>query len=307
LLPPLLDVYFYDSLAVKALLRGIDPYGFIYVGVPPWLVTPEASIVFPYLPGVVLFLAPFGALSDVRVGLVFADLLVALGIILMGGPKARLAAATFLWLPFTVLFSTSYPNNTLVAMAFLGLSIALWFRGRGGIPVLFLGVALASSQFLWLLYPLLLYWAHGTKRLLRTAASAIVGIAIALPFLIWDWSSFFYDTVVFEFTRVPRPILSPAALGVNVNPTLEGIAVTMFGVSVPLALRAGIVGLAMVLAVRRTRDLRSLLFNATWFMLLTILVLPNILSWWYLELPFQTFLLWLAAAEPDSSPEAANA
>ena len=99
LLPPLLDVYYYDAQAARALLAGINPYGLTYVGIPAWLSTPGASNVFAYLPGVVLFLAPFGALWDVRLGLVFADVLVGLCIYSLPGKRATLASLSFFLLP----------------------------------------------------------------------------------------------------------------------------------------------------------------------------------------------------------------
>lgn len=306
LLPPLLDVYYYDSQAVKALLSGLDPYGLSYTGIPSWLATPEATNVFAYLPGVLLFLAPFGALLDVRVGLVAADVLVGFGVYLIGGGRAKSGTLIFLLLPFTALFSTSYPNNTLVAMAFFGPSVALWLRGKNGIASILFGAALASSQFLWLLFPLFIGWALGSRRLRGLAVAIAVALALMLPFLLWNASAFTFDTLFFEFTRAPRPILSAAAFGVNVNPTLDGIAATLFGVSVPFLFRAAATLAALAYATVRSRDLSTALLNSTWFMVVTAFVLPNDISWWYLELPFQTLLMWFVAKGAKSAPTPVN-
>jgi hypothetical protein len=307
LLPPLLDVYYYDEQSGRALLNGIDPYGLSYVGIPSWLSTPNASNVFAYLPGVVLFLAPFGAVWDVRLGLVFADVLVGYSIYSLGGSKSTTAALLFILLPFTALFSTSYPNNTLVAMAFLGLAGALWARGKGRVASVMLGIALASSQLLWLLYPIFLVWSLRSRKFDQVAIQVVVALALTLPFALWNLPSFTYDTLVFQFTRAPRAVVSAAAFGINVNPTLDGIAYTLLGQSVPLLVRAALTLAGVSFAVLKSRDLRSVLLNASWLMVLATFVLPNDLSWWYLELPFMTFLMWLSAAEVGSGASALNA
>ncbi len=307
LLPPLLDVYYYDAQAARALLSGIDPYGLAYVGIPSWLSTPGASNVFAYLPGVALFLAPFGAAWDVRLGLVFADVLIGLSIYSLGGRRSRVAALLFLLFPFTALFSTSYPNNTLISMAFVGLAGAFWARGRGRLASVMIGVALASSQLFWILYPLVLVWSLRSRKFDQLIIQLAVAFALILPFALWDSSSFIYDTVVFQFTRAPKPIFSAAAFGLNVNPTLDGVVYTILGVSVPLVLRAIITLAGISYAVLRSQDLRSVLLNGTWLMVLVIFVLPGDISFWYLELPFMTFLMWAALEEVRPNLTAANA
>ena len=307
LLPPLLDVYYYDEQAARALLSGIDPYGLAYVGIPSWLSTPDASNVFAYLPAVALFLAPFGVVWDVRLGLVFADILIGLSIYSLGGRRSRAAALLFLLLPFTALFSTSYPNNTLISMAFVGLAGALWVRGRRRTASAMIGVALAASQLFWILYPLVLVWSLRSRKFDEVVIQFATAFALILPFALWDLSSFVYDTVFFQFTRAPRPIVSAAAFGLNVNPTLDGIVYTILGVSVPLVLRVAITLAGVSYAVLRSRDLRSVLFNGTWLMALAIFVLPDVISLWYLELPFMTLLMWMALDGVGRNSASANA
>ncbi|HYB45396.1 MAG TPA: hypothetical protein VEC92_02630 [Nitrososphaerales archaeon] len=306
LLPPLLDVYYYDSQAARALLSGINPYGFSYTGIPSWLSTPGAANVFAYLPGVALFLAPFGAVWDVRLGLIFADVVVGLSIYSLRGTQSRTAALVFLLLPFTVLFSTSYPNNTLVAMASLAVATVLWTRGRGRVASVLMGVALASSQLIWFLYPLFLAWSLRSKRFDEVAIQTVSALALVLPFALWNWSAFTYDTILFEFTRAPRVLVSAAAFGFNVNPTIDGLVFSLTGVGVPLLLRAGVTVVGVAYAALRSKDLRAVLLNGTVLMILVILVLPNDLSWWYFELPFMTLLVWLAGAEGQSGEKGVN-
>lgn len=307
LLPPLLDVYYYDAQAAKALVGGIDPYGLSYLGIPAWLATPDASNVFAYLPGVPAFLASFGAIWDIRLGLVFADVLVGFSIFSMGGKRAKSSALFFLLLPFTALFSTSYPNNSLVSIAFLGLAGMFWAGGRGRLASLATGAALASSQLVWLLYPLFLVWSLRSRRFDEVAIQLGVALLLVLPFALWNWPRFFYDVVVFQFTRAPRAVITQVAFGYNVNLTVDGIVYTLLGVSVPLLLRVAAAVAAVSYAALRSRDLGSVLLNGTWLMTLMVFLLPNDLSLWYLELPLVTFLMWFAGPYRAKAEKLANA
>ncbi len=289
------DVYYYDTQAAQALLSGANPYGHHYV-VPPSLQTPGAQNSFAYLPGVVLFLSPFGLAGDTRLGLVACDLLVAFALLYMGGKWAALASGAFLLLPVTVLFSTWYPNNTLIGIAMLGLAIAFETRGKSAVSAVFLGAALASSQLVWLVYPFLLIHNLKTRRFKETLLGVGVAGALVAPFLAWNPSAFIHDTVFFELGRPVQMLLTPEPFGINVNPTISGLSVTAFGVGVPLAIKAALLLILLVFLLYRTKSPSVVLLNGSYFLLAAIFILPNDFSWWYLELPFQLLLAWLVLA-----------
>lgn len=301
-LPPLVDVYYYDSQAVHALLSGSDPYGYHYAGIPAWLSTPGAEDVYAYLPGVLLFLAPFGALWDIRLGLIVADVVIAWCLYSLRPRISGAAAAFYLLTPWALLFSTSYPNNTLVAMVFVGLALLWEAKGRGILSASAFGVALASSQFVWFLYPFFAYRALKEKRFVHVGVGILIAAVIVLPFLLWNPSAFIYDTVSFQFVRPPQEIVTPMVFGFNVNPTLSGITQTLFGVTVPAPAR-GIVLLALlVYLLYGAKTLSRLVLNGSVFLLAIIFILPNTFSWWYLEFPFQTLLVWFILSRGGDDP-----
>ena len=232
------DVYYYDTQAVKALLFGSNPYGHHYV-VPAELATAGAEKALAYLPGVVEFLVPFCALGDVRLGLVACDVVVALALYSLKGRWAGPTAATYLLLPTGFLFSTWYPNDTLVGMALLGLAFATCSRGRYGISAIFTGLSLASSQLAWFFYRFILLSDLKARRFNVTILGLFVAFATAAPFIVWDPAVFIGNTVYFELGRPVQGLLTLGFFGVNVNPTLSELVSTLFGVSVPLVLKAG--------------------------------------------------------------------
>jgi uncharacterized membrane protein len=292
LIRPLIDVYYYDTQAVAALLSGSNPYGHLFTGIPAWLATPGAERVYAYMPGVILFLAPFGSIWDVRLGFIVADLVVAWSLYSLDGRWSATAALVFLLAPWSFLFSTSYPNNSLVGIAFLGLAFMWDAKGKTTLSAVAIGVSLASSQFAWLLYPFFLLRHLRARRFREEGVVLLVAALLVLPFLLWNPQPFLYDTITYQFSRPIQSIVTSEAFGFNVNPTLSGIAYTVFGVSVPFALKSMIVIALMLMFLYRSKDLQSLTLYASFLVLAAIFVLPDDFSWWYLDLPFQTLLTW---------------
>lgn len=285
------DIYYYDTQAVQALASGQNPYGHDYV-VPPWLATAGAENVFAYLPMVLLFLFPFGLAGDVRVGLVACDALVAIGLYLLRGKWADVVAAAFLLLPFTVLFSTWYPNNTLVGMAMLGMGIALRMLDRQWTSAIFVGLSLGASQLVWLFYPFVLSQSLRERKFAQVLVTLATAAAVVLPFVLVNPSAFFSNTILFEFERPVQGLVTAQAFGINVNPTLGGLATTLLGVALPFVLKAALATAGLAFLLFRTRSPESATLNGSYFLLFAIFILPNNFSWWYLELPFQTLLTW---------------
>jgi glycosyl transferase family 87 len=303
---PLTDVYYYDSQAVSALLRGLDPYGYTFTGIPPALVTAGAQSVFAYLPGIFLVLVPL-APFDVRVAMVACELIVAWGIYALGGRWSLLASAVFLLLPFGALFSVVYPNNALPAMALFGLAVLLEGKNRQLPAAILFGLAMASSLLILLAFPffaLLWYRRRGWKEL---AASLLVAGLVTVPFLAWNPGAFIQDTLYFEFSRSAYPLVSNTPWGVNLNPSVSGIAVTIAGTAVPAIVRGLAVLVLLAFFLRRSGDLRSSLFELSFFLTIVMFVLPGDFFWVYLQFPLQVLLMAVGTGKVKGAKEALNA
>lgn len=295
------DIYYYDQQAVSALASGSDPYGHLY-SVPAELLTLGAERVFAYLPGVLVFLFPFGVLTDVRAGLVLCDFLVAAFIVALGGPNARKAAALFLLLPPVVLFSTYYPNNTLVGMAFLGGYVLYERRQNLSSASVLLGLSVGASQFTWLLVPFIGLKALESGRLRYLFMSGAVAACVIVPFFLWDPGAFWGNVVSFQVARPPQAVITPEPFGYNFNPTLSGVVFTATGGLVPVWLKAII--LLPLLAYLLTRQRRSggYVIAGGAFLAAAVFILPNDFSWWYLEFPFQLLLIWWVSRAAPNGP-----
>ncbi|MDG6990204.1 MAG: hypothetical protein JRM99_02150 [Nitrososphaerota archaeon] len=292
-LPPLFftDVSYYNAQAVGDLLRGVDPYGAAYA-VPPQLATPGAESVFAYLPGVFAFLVPGDFGTGARLGLVACDIVVAAALVLYRPKVGGLMAALFLLLPPVVLLSTAFLNDSLPSVAFVSAAVLLEARGRRVPAAALFGLALASSQEAWLIFPVYAAYSLRSRRPLGPLVSLGVGAAVVAPFALWDLPAFVSDTVLFQLQRAAAPFLSPGPFGVNVNPSLQGV-LSALGASAPLAVRgAAAVAVIGVVAWRSKPTVGYLLWGSAAAVALCLFLLAGDFFWSYLELPFVLALFW---------------
>jgi len=295
LVSPGSDVYYYLKDGAEAVTRGMSPYGVAYAGIPPNLITPGVGHVFTYLPFTVLYLAPF-AVGDVRAGMILADLAVAALLYAYGGRGRLASASAYLLLPPTVLFSTVYLNAALVAMVFLAGWLVLEARGRGVAGAASLGLALASSQFSYLVLPFSLAYCWRTRRWKEPLVALGVAALVMGPFFAAGPALFVSETLSFQFERGVTALYAVGGTtGFTFSPSLNSILMSAFGVAAPVYVKA-LIEAVLAIALIRVRDLASLIRNSFLFALASVFILPNAFFWAYLELPFMLLLFWLQTA-----------
>jgi hypothetical protein len=299
LLSPGSDVFYYDQQAAQTLLAGANPYTHTFTGIPSSLATPGAERVFAYLPFTAIYLIPFYLLGDIRFGFLVADAIIGFSLYSLGGRWSSLSSLVFLLMPFTLIFSTFYLNNSLISMAFLSLFFLFEKRGNRVGTATALGVSLASIQLAWLLFPFLAYYLVRSGRAKDLALSILVPAAIILPFAIWSFSDFFSSTIAFEFGRPTLNLVTATGpLGLTLNLSLNGFLQTFTNSTLPSLARVGTMVILLPVLLLRTRNLHQVLFNGGLFTVISVFVLPNNFFWAYTELPF---LLFLALFSLDSS------
>ena len=294
-LPPLFvtDVSYYNVQGASYLLRGVDPYGASY-SVPAALATPGAENVFAYLPGVFAFIVP-GALGDgARLGLVACDLIVAASLVLFRPRSGGLVAVLFLLLPPVVLFSTAFLNDSLPAIAFVSLAILLEARGRSSAAGALLGAALASSQEAWFVFPVYAAYSFRRRKTAPPLAALAVCSAAVAPFFAWDPSAFASNVLYFQLQRVAPPFLYTGPFGLSVNPSLQGLFLSV-GATAPLVARLGLAVAFLAFVIWRSKDTASyLLWGSAASVAVCLFLLAGDFFWSYLELPFVLLLFWAA-------------
>lgn len=206
------------QLSRDVLMRGMDPYGFNYVGTgmerAPWS-QPFANPALHHLdywPGTVLLPLPLQAAFKAIVGwwderlwllLAAAAIWVLLGRIAPGS-FGRMAAIAFFLIPGHSLLAVLGDNDLPMVALLLGAVLAIG-RRRWLLAGLLMGLAIATKQTALIALPVLVAYAIVAQKIdLRTFAKAAavssgVIVVMFVPFLIWNAHAFITDTILFNF------------------------------------------------------------------------------------------------------------
>jgi hypothetical protein len=293
-LPPASDVYYYDLQAARAILTGQSPYAYHFFNVPSELMTAGAESVFAYLPIAAMYQVPFYLLGDVRFGFILADLVIGASIYFFRQKLSLILSLLYLFLPFTILLSTIFLNNSLISMLFVALSLLLEKRGKGMAAAIFFGVALATTQLSWLIFPLLISYYLRSERWKESITILLVPLTIILPFLLITPSEFIKDTIEFQFSRPIPYLMDTGSANYNLNLSLNGILLTLFHFTLPAYARLiSTIAIALSLVIR-VNNYKNFILLSSVFMLLATFILPNVFFWAYIEFPFLLFLTFVS-------------
>jgi Gpi18-like mannosyltransferase len=193
------DVYYVDNEAAKLILNLQNPYS-------QNLVTNGHTLnMFAYLPMVPLYYSPFYLLGDIRLGNIFADVLIMFSLYFISKSINRGAAffapLAYAILPFSIWLTSVASTNIMIGTAFLTVSIAALLKKKHLAASIFLGLSLATNQLVFLALPLLLFYFWREHKTSYFLGSLLVTTGIILPFFIQDTFRFIYDVILFQFQR----------------------------------------------------------------------------------------------------------
>lgn len=198
---PHIDVFFLLQGSTKGLLSGKDMYRQQWAASRATYPSHGLFNVYPYLPWTSVLLLPFRIVfGDIRYGLV-ASLAVAAAVmrrLTTGGTRtaARFVPALLpllIALHPKVTFADQMSWTEPLLIALLAGMVLATERGRTGIAVACLMLALASKQHIILLLPLAALWPRfGPRRTLISAAGALLLIS---PWIIAGPRDFWHDAV----------------------------------------------------------------------------------------------------------------
>jgi hypothetical protein len=205
------------QLARNVLMRGVDPYGFNYVGTglerAPWNQPfPNPSLHhLDYWPGTIVLPLPLqaafqGVLGwwDERIWMLLAAAAVwVLLRRLVPGAPGRMAAVALFLIPGHSLLAILGDNDLPMVAFLLGAALAIG-RRRFFVAGLLLGLAIATKQTSLVAVPILAAYAVGQqvgwRLFLRSAGVALATVgALLAPFLLWNAGAFIADTLLFNF------------------------------------------------------------------------------------------------------------
>jgi 4-amino-4-deoxy-L-arabinose transferase-like glycosyltransferase len=193
------DVYYVDNQAVKLILDFQNPYSPTFLGHGYVLNT------FAYLPMIPMYYAPFYLLGDIRFGNIFADVLIMFSLYYIAKSinhgAAFFAPLTYAILPFSIWLTSIASTNIMVGASFLAVSVAALLRKKHLMSALFLGLALATNQLMFLALPPIIYYFWGERKTKYFFGSILVTTGLILPFFMQNAFRFIYDVIIFQFQR----------------------------------------------------------------------------------------------------------
>lgn len=205
---PFIDVFVKIRLAVQHLLHGENPYGSIYPDIYKGRYGYFPG--FPYLPGLLIWVTPFQAVTgDPRSALLAADLLTAAVIYRLTWRRTASASLSqivcLLWLAFPVnlfILEQSWIDNLLI-LEIAGLTLCLC-ESKWMASGMCLGLLLVTKQYTIFAVFFSLVWIGVRVRKKEIASSSVTKIifgcaAVSLlalaPFVAWGPKPFLYDTI----------------------------------------------------------------------------------------------------------------
>lgn len=201
------DVYYVDMEAAHLVLELQNPY----------LATTFMNhygqvVIFTYLPIIPIFYAAFLSTGlDIRAGSIVADLVIIVAMYfiseqLLKKDNARwwlilVSPAAYAILPPSILLTSMSGTNVMVGTMFLVLTLAAIVYDAKVLAAIFLGLALATNQFILLVLPIIaLYWFR-QKSYAPILISIVVACIVILPFLFLSGNAFLYDVFFFQLQR----------------------------------------------------------------------------------------------------------
>ncbi|MGI0090406.1 MAG: hypothetical protein ACREBS_01730 [Nitrososphaerales archaeon] len=198
------DVYYVDTQAAKYIVHFSNPYAQTYI------IHGSQLTILAYLPFVSIYYAPFyKLLGDIRYGNIFADVLIMLSLYWIAKSinrgRAVWSPLIYAVFPVSILLTSISSTNMVVGTAFLIVALAATLKRKYLIASVFLGLGIATNQFVILSVPVIAYYYWKQKKFVFLSLAMMISAAIILPFFLVMPSQFVYDVFEYQFVRSLQP------------------------------------------------------------------------------------------------------
>jgi hypothetical protein len=193
------DVYFVDTQSAQAVAGLQNPYSQVFS------VHGYSTQLLAYLPFMPVYYSPFFILGDIRYGNIFADVLIMISLYYISSAnKMRFPLYTSIFyaiFPLSIWLTSIASTNMMVGTAFLLLTVAAALGQRYFWSSVFLGIAIATNQLVFLAVPILLWYFLERQKITFFFVSLFVSFLIIFPFFFSGPSVFYGDVVGYQLAR----------------------------------------------------------------------------------------------------------
>jgi hypothetical protein len=193
------DVYFVDTQSAQAIVGFQNPYSHVF------FVHGFNTQLLAYLPFIPIYYSPFYLLGDIRYGNILADVLIMISLYYIStsyNMRFPLSSTIFYAVfPLSIWLTSIAATNMMVGTAFLLLTVAAALEQRYFWSSVFLGIAIATNQLVFLAAPIIVWYFWKQHKITFVSFSIFASILIILPFLFSGPSIFYGDVLGYQLGR----------------------------------------------------------------------------------------------------------
>ncbi len=278
---PPVDIYYADTQAAQVVLRLQNPY------VHTYMIYGNAWDLYAYLPMVPVFYAPFYLLGDIRYGSIFADVIIMFALYSVAKSLSKrdvyavFAPFVYAILPMSIWLTSATGSNMMIGTAFLMLFLATLLKDKYAFAALFLGLGMATNQFVAALLPFFGYYLWTKRKQIHILGAIAVSAAVILPFAVTNTSKFIYSIFTFQLER-PLQLNGPFSF--------FSIVYSTWGVQPSLVVRGSMFVAGMAISLFAFRRERWLFVPLTGLLLCLGAFLIPVNGFWNYFLPAITIV-----------------
>jgi 4-amino-4-deoxy-L-arabinose transferase-like glycosyltransferase len=237
---PPVDIYYADTQAAQVVLNLQNPY------IHTYMIHGNAWDLYAYLPMVPFFYAPFYLLGDIRYGSIFADVIIMFALYSVSKSLSKrdvyavFAPFVYAILPMSIWLTSATGSNMMIGTAFLMLFLVTLLKEKYAFAALFLGLGMATNQFVAALLPFFGYYLWTKRKRMHILGAVAVSAAVILPFAVANASKFIYGIFTFQLDR-PLQLNGPFSF--------FSIVYSTWGVQPSFLVRGGMLVAALVISL----------------------------------------------------------
>lgn len=222
---PKIDIFRSLKYGTSSLLSLRNPYQEIF----PSLYGDKLLNYFSYFPSILYYFLPFNAvLGDPRYGIIFAQLATVLLLYRVFGasgikePLRQVFVLLFLYYPLS---SYITEQSFVDAVIILGMTALLYVfrlfsKESKYVPIIVMFL-MNTKQLFFFLLPIFLLKGGVFRKLKECIKAYVVGLLFVMPFLVWSWYDFVYDTIIIYFEP-------PQGVSADLSLNLRALLVNFF-------------------------------------------------------------------------------
>ena len=255
---PKIDIFRSLKYGSAGLLSLKNPYQEVY----PQLYHDKILNYFSYFPTILFYFFPFQIIfGDVRVGIVFAQLLIAFLLYRLFKKNkiqpvmSQILILIFLYFPLNSYITEQSFVDVIIVLGIILLFYYVYYPVNNDKFLYLSSILLMNTkQIFFVLTPLFLFRNNYLKDMKSVIKCYFFSSLLSLPFFLWSWRDFLYDTVLIYF-QPPQGVSADASLNIR------SLLVNFFHITVNQNIFLILAGVLLLIVLYKSNSQKNSLFR----------------------------------------------